>query len=166
MKITQVNLYHLRMPLRSPFETSFGRSYTRDCILLEVFSDGLVGWGECVADAEPGYSYETTKTNWHILEDFILPSLADQALDVSSPSPLDGYLAAVAPINGHPMAKAGPEMALWDLLGQASGRSLQHMLGGERAEVSVGVSVMVGVSEMVGVRVMVGVRLWVGLGGK
>ena len=26
MKLEKVNLYHLRMPLVSPFETSFGRS--------------------------------------------------------------------------------------------------------------------------------------------
>ncbi len=54
MKITQITLRHLSMKLRSPFETSFGREEARDCLLLEVFADGLVGYGECVADRDPG----------------------------------------------------------------------------------------------------------------
>ena len=65
MKIEKITLSHLRMPLQAHFETSFGRIYDRDCILLEVFSEGLVGYGECVADRDPGYSYETTRTAWH-----------------------------------------------------------------------------------------------------
>jgi len=62
MIISHLTLYHLSMHLRSPFETSFGRSEERECLLIEAFSDGLVGYGECVADREPGYSYETTGT--------------------------------------------------------------------------------------------------------
>ena len=47
------------MPLRRPFETSFGRVTARECILIEVESEGLIGYGECVADRDPGYAYET-----------------------------------------------------------------------------------------------------------
>ena len=43
MKIERINLYHIRMPLLTPFETSFGRSVFRECLLIEVFADGLVG---------------------------------------------------------------------------------------------------------------------------
>jgi O-succinylbenzoate synthase len=39
------------------------------------------------------------------------------------------------------MAKAGLEMALWDLRGNAQGRSLRQLLGGMRSRVDVGVSV-------------------------
>ena len=62
MKIERLSLYHLRMPLVSPFETSFGRIDTRDCILIEINSEGLTGYGECVADRDPGYSSETSGT--------------------------------------------------------------------------------------------------------
>ena len=58
MKIDNLTLYHLRMPLRTPFETSFGRALERDCLLLEVSGDGLTGYGECVAERDPGYSCE------------------------------------------------------------------------------------------------------------
>lgn len=136
MKIEQITLYHLRMPLRSPFETSFGRSETRDCIIFKVCADGVTGYGECTADYEPGYSYETTGTSWVILRDFILPLILEQ--EIASPGDLKQKLAVV---RGYNMAKAGLEMALWDILGQQQGRSLKDMLGGTRSSVDVGVSV-------------------------
>jgi O-succinylbenzoate synthase len=136
MQIDHVSLYRLRMPLRSPFETSFGRTYDRECVLLCVRAGGLTGYGECVADAVPGYAYETTGTAWHILRDFLLPAL----LGGPVPEPGD-FQARVAGVRGHPMAKAGLEMAIWDLKGKIEGRSLREMLGGERKSVAVGVSV-------------------------
>ncbi|MCD6289100.1 MAG: o-succinylbenzoate synthase [Anaerolineae bacterium] len=136
MKIDRVTLYHLRMPLRAPFETSFGRAYERECILLEVQADGLTGYGECVADRSPGYAYETSGTAWHILRDFLVPAVLGQ--DIAQPVDFQRLAAAV---RGHPMAKAGLEMALWDLQGKREGRSLRELLGGQRARVEVGVSV-------------------------
>jgi O-succinylbenzoate synthase len=124
------------MPLRSPFETSFGRADERECILLSVHAAGLTGYGECVADAIPGYTYETTGTAWHILRDFLAPVITGQPL----PAPLH-FQTQVAGLRGHPMAKAGLEMALWDLKGKVEGRSLHEMLGGTREAVAVGVSV-------------------------
>ncbi|MBK9604397.1 MAG: hypothetical protein IPO36_21570 [Anaerolineales bacterium] len=49
MKIDSAVLHHLSMPLVSPFETSFGRETDRECVLIELRSEGLVGYGECVA---------------------------------------------------------------------------------------------------------------------
>jgi O-succinylbenzoate synthase len=136
MKIEKVNLYHLRMALRTPFETSFGRIDTRDCILVEAHSNGLVGYGECVADRDPGYSYETCQTAWHILRDFLIPAILNQEL--SGPEDLQARLNFA---RGHPMAKAGLEMAFWDLLGKSQGASLRQLIGGDRQRVNVGVSI-------------------------
>jgi len=136
MKLEQIHMYHLRMPLKTPFETSFGRIYTRECLLLEVSTDGLVGYGECPADRDPGYSYETTGTAWHILWDFILPAVIGQ--DVDGPEDLQQRMAFV---RGHAMAKSGLEMALWDLMGKVQSRPLRKLLGGVRERVEVGVSV-------------------------
>ena len=136
MKISQVNLYHLRMPLRTHFETSFGRIYERDCLLLEVHADGMTGYGECVADRDPGYSSETALTAWHVLRDFIIPTVLGK--DLTDP---DDFQQQVSHIRGHLMAKAGLEMALWDLMGKQEGLSLRQLLGSERLRVEVGVSV-------------------------
>ncbi len=136
MKISRVSLYHLRMPLLSAFETSFGRINTRDCVLVEAFAGNLVGYGECPADRDPGYSYETVGTAWHILQDFLIPAVIGQ--EIRSAEELHQHMDFV---RGHLMAKAGLEMALWDLLGKEKGLSLQKMLGGVRHQVEVGVSV-------------------------
>ena len=136
MKITRITLHHLRMPLQSAFKTSFGSTLERECVLLEAYSDGLVGYGECVADWDPGYSYETSKTAWHILVDFLIPAIINTEL--KSAEDLQSEMAFV---RGHLMAKAGVEMVLWDLLGKQDGRSLQDLIGGEGRTVQVGVSV-------------------------
>ena len=136
MKIEKIKLYHVRMSLRTPFETSFGRIDTRDCILIEAASQGLVGYGECVADRDPGYSYETVHTAWHILRDFLAPAVMNK--DLADPSALQGCLEFV---RGHPMAKAGLEMAWWDLLGKSKGISLRQLIGGVHQRVDVGVSI-------------------------
>src|SRR6188474_3405901 len=125
MKISSITLHHLRMPLVAHFETSFGRIYHRECILIMIHADGLVGYGECVADRDPGYSYETTGTAWLLLKDFIAPVLLGQ--DVADAA---DFQRRVAGIRGHHLAKAGVEMALWDLLGKRAGKSLRELLGG------------------------------------
>lgn len=136
MKLDAITLNHLRMPLVSPFETSFGRSIHRECILISIQSGGLTGYGECVADFDPGYSYETTGTAWHILKDFISPFLFSKEI-----TGVEEFQHRGGAIRGHNLAKAGMEMALWDLRGKMEARSLKEMLSGEHAAVQVGVSV-------------------------
>ncbi len=136
MKISKITLYPLKMPLVAHFETSFGRIYDRECVLVKMEAEGLTGWGECAADRDPGYSYETVGTVMHILGEFVAPLLVGQdVIDAAD------FQRRVAKIRGHHLAKAGVEMALWDLLGKRDGFSLQQMLGGIKKSVDVGVSV-------------------------
>lgn len=136
MIISQITLYHLRMRLQSPFETSFGTTHDRECIILEAQSGEFLGYGECVADADPGYSYETAATAWHILQDFLIPQIINT--DLRSAEDLQ---TRIANVKGHPMAKAGLEMVYWDLHGKIEGRSLKELIGGQGSNVKVGVSV-------------------------
>jgi O-succinylbenzoate synthase len=151
MKIDRIDLYHLRMPLKSAFETSFGRIDTRDCVLIEAHSGELVGYGECPADRDPGYSYETVGTAWHILQEFLIPALLGVELDNA-----EAIQERMGFVRGHLMAKAGLEMAWWDLKGKSSGQTLRQMLGGERKKVDVGVSVGLQASPSALVRVVEG----------
>jgi O-succinylbenzoate synthase len=136
MKIESIILHHLSMPLVAPFETSFGRETDRQCIIIEIHSDGLVGWGECVASYNPGYSYETVGTAMPTLKDFIIPLILGKDIKDA----LD-FQARMESIRGHHLAKAGVEMAIWDLLGKREGKSLKQLFGGVRDKVEVGVSV-------------------------
>lgn len=136
MKIDRITLHHITMPFVSPFQTSHWTEYDRECVIVQLRAGGLTAWGECVATQDCAYSYETVKTNWIILEDFLIPALLANELDS-----LESFLTGILHVTGHPMAKAGLEMALWDLLAQQAGVSLQKYLGGSGERVKVGVSV-------------------------
>jgi o-succinylbenzoate synthase len=136
MKIESITLHHISMPLVAAFETSFGREIDRQCILIRLAAEGLRGYGECVATRDPGYSYETAGTAWHILKDFVAPLILGK--DIAG---AEDFQRRVDGIRGHHLAKASVEMALWDLLGKRDGRSLRDMFGGTREKVEVGVSI-------------------------
>jgi o-succinylbenzoate synthase len=136
MRIDRIELIHIKMVLVSPFVTSMGTEYDEEHIIVRVDGEGVTGWGESVAEGTPYYSYETVPTAWHILGDFLIPSV----LGVNF-SGIDDALALYAKVRGHMMAKAGIEAALWDAMAKAQGISLSKMLGGTRAKVDVGVSI-------------------------
>ncbi len=138
MKIDRIELHHIQLPLVHPFQTSFGRQTERPVILLSVHSEGLTGWGECVAHSLPDYACETIDTAWHVLKDFLTPGLIGHPL--SAPGDIFSS-AGYRMVRGHNMAKAALENAVWDLLARAQNAPLQKMLGGQKERVEVGVSI-------------------------
>jgi o-succinylbenzoate synthase len=136
MRIEKIELRHVKLVLVAPFVTSMGVEYDEEHIIVRVDGEGLTGWGESVAEGTPFYSYETVKTAWHILEDFLIPAILGK--DLNS---IDEAIEAWAKIRGHRMAKAGLEAALWDLFGKKEGKSLSKMMGGVRDKIDVGVSI-------------------------
>lgn len=136
MKIEKIELHHISMPLVHPFRTSFGVETNRPCIIVAVYSDGVVGWGECTAGDGPWYSAETVSTAWHVLTEFITPLIVNQT--INSPKDIPTLL---KPVRGHPMAKSSVENAIWDLFAKAQGVPLNKLLGGVRERVEVGVSI-------------------------
>ena len=136
MKIDRVDVRELAMPLRHPFETSFGRTTEKEFLLVSVSAEGVTGYGECVADADPFYLPETNGTVWHVLEQFLVPLLFQ--LDVGHPRDV---LPALARVRGHEMAKAALEMAVWELWARREGVPLARVLGGGKDTIESGVSV-------------------------
>jgi O-succinylbenzoate synthase len=140
VRIERLELRLLRLPLVRFFETSFGRVYDRQFLLVTVEGDGERGLGECVADGNPFYSAETTGTAWHIISEFLAPLVLGKRFD----HPREVY-PALAAIRGNQMAKAAIEMAAWDLAARQRGVSLSTLLGqgqGEvRASIESGVSI-------------------------
>lgn len=133
--VSGVEIRLIRLPLKEPFETSFGKIDSRLIFLLCLEADGLRGWGEVVAEEEPRYSYETVNTALHVIRDFLGPAL------LTSPvNGLDDLSKRLSAFRGHNMAKAGLELAFMDLLAQVSKQSLSTLVGGERKQIAVGVS--------------------------
>jgi len=136
MKIEKIELRHVRLVLVSPFTTSMGTEYDEEHIIVRIDGEGITGWGESVAEGTPFYSYETVKTAWHIMEDFLVPAILGKNL-----TSIDNAIQSWAKVRGHRMAKAGLEAALWDLFAKAEGKSLSQMMGGVRSKIDVGVSI-------------------------
>jgi len=136
MKVEQIVLYLVQLPLLQSFETSFERISTKTAILAEVRAESLSGWGECVADRDPFYSPEDNTTAWHILEDYLIPEVLGKPSDT-----LLKHLEFAGKIRGNRMARGALASALWDLEAKRRGIPLWDLMGGSRNRVACGVSI-------------------------
>lgn len=135
-RIDAIHLREINMPLAHPFETSFGITTGRRILLVELESDGLTAWGECVAGEHPYFSDEMIDTAWIIAETELAPCLLDTDLDGGG-----SCVKLFKPVRGHRMAKAALENAVWDLVAQRMDISLAELLGGTRRVIPCGVSI-------------------------
>jgi O-succinylbenzoate synthase len=136
LNIDAIHMREINMPLAHPFETSFGLTTGRRILLIELESDGLTAWGECVAGEHPYFSDETIDTAWLITESELAPSLLDADIERGGSCPN-----IFRQVRGHRMAKAALENAVWDLEAQVERVSLAELLGGIRSVISCGVSI-------------------------
>ncbi len=136
MKVEAITLRELRIPLVHFFETSFGRTYNRRILLVTLHSDGLEGWGECVAGEDPYYSEEYIEGAWDVIVRYLAPALLGQTLQAGREVP-----ALLARVREHRMAKAALENAAWDAEAQGKAIPLWKLLGGTRREITCGVSI-------------------------
>ena len=154
MHLISLELITLRLPLVSPFRTSFGVQTDRTPLLLRVeaaVSDRVgsdraagertvVGWGECVALPRPVYSSEFLDGARHVIQTELAPALAGaqargHAVSAENVSGLFEH------VRGNRMAKAALEMAVIDAQLHASERSFASWLGVDATRVPSGVSV-------------------------
>lgn len=136
MRVEQIELRTIQLPLRHHFETSFGRAYGRDTILVTVWADGVEGWGESPVEDGPWYCPETVETAWHVQRDFLIPALLGRQLETAEEA-----FGRMALVRGHQMAKTGLEEALWDVEARQKGVSVAELLGSTRRRIESGVSV-------------------------
>ena len=137
LQLERMELREIELPLKAPFETSFGRVTRRRILLVRVFAGGgMSGYGECVAGENPFYNHETIDTAWLMTTKYIVPLLT--AARITSAAQVRD---ALAPIRENRMAKAGVEAAIWDLEAKLAEQPLWRYLGGSHAEIACGVSI-------------------------
>ena len=136
MKLEQVALREIRMPMLFRFQTSFGETTERRIVLAEVTGEGASGWGEVTAPEGPFYNEEDTDTAWHILSEFAIPKLLERAIAKAAEAS-----SRWEAIRGHRMATGGLEAALWDWEARLAGQPLSSLLGGTLREIPCGVSI-------------------------
>lgn len=137
MRLESVELLRLKMPLVRSFRTSFGVQTERDVLVLVAHTDdGITGYGECVALADPVYNEEYVDAAEQVLTRYLIPAV------MSIPDLTAAHVAGLTDgFVGHRMAKAALELAVLDAQLRAVDMSMADYLGGVRDTVEVGVSV-------------------------
>lgn len=136
VRLEEIELRVLRIPLVAPFTTSFGTMADREVIVVRAKTDAGEGWGEIVTQGAPVYSSEYTQGAWDVATRWLGPALLQRG--TLAPEDVAGVL---DPFVGHRMAKAGLELALLDAALRGEGRSFASYLGGTAATIPSGVSV-------------------------
>ncbi|TQR21436.1 o-succinylbenzoate synthase [Psychrobacillus vulpis] len=136
MLIEKVVIRKMKMDLKFPFQTSFGTLQERLFLITEIYSGDHVGYGECVVSSNPYYSEETVSTAFSIIKEFLLPLILGK--DVQHPDDVNKLFSRIRRNN---MAKSAIEGALWDLYAKTQNKSLAEVIGGQKSEITVGVSI-------------------------
>jgi O-succinylbenzoate synthase len=137
LQLERIELREIELPLKWPFETSFGRTTRRRIMIVRVFDkSGAFGYGECTAPEDPFYNHETIDTAWIIVTNYVGPLLTEARIERAGE-----VNDALARIRGNRMAKGGVETAIWDLEARIAGKPLWQQIGGTRKEIACGVSI-------------------------
>jgi O-succinylbenzoate synthase len=137
MKLQEIELSTIHLPLVRPFRTSFGTQTSREVLMVKVTNEnGTIGWAECVAMSEPLYSPEYVIGCLDLMKRFLIPAL--RAMDSITAEDVPVVL---KPFLGGQMAKAALETAVLDVQLKDQGISLAKYLGATKTKVECGVSV-------------------------
>lgn len=136
MKIKEIRLHELEMEMKHPFTTSFGTQTKRHITIVEaVNTEGLSGFGECVAGEDPLYSEEFMDSALIAMNKYFAPLIIQNEIDHP-----DEVWDLFVPFKKNNMAKSGIEGAIWDLYAKENGMTLAEAVGGGKTEVDVGIS--------------------------
>src|SRR5262249_47180737 len=131
LKITAIETIPVRVPIREnlAIRAKAGTHSVSPFLIVRVRTDeGLTGLGE--VSCTPRWSGEDQVTGAHFIDTIFAPLLIGQ-----EPRDIERLTPAIArAVFGHPFTKAALEMALWDILGKATGLPVYRLLGGKVRE--------------------------------
>lgn len=125
MKITSIEVYAVRLPLKEPFIISYTTYDDMPSIIVKVETDtGLIGYGEGTPDEH--VTGETWESTFAILNHTIGPAMiGENPFNIEKIHEKMDQL-----IYGAPTAKAAIDIACYDLMGKASNQPIYNLLGG------------------------------------
>ena len=134
--VERISLMLVRLPLQHGFRTSSHAKGVIEHILVRIeTADGAVGWGECASPSDPYYGPENVDTCWLMLRNYLAPALLGVAWD----TPADAYVLGDR-VRGNAFARAGLDIACWDLWSRLRGVALATALGATAPSIQAGVS--------------------------
>ena len=139
MKIDRIELYHVAMPLISPWRTAYGEDADIESVLCRMSSGSVDAWGEASSLAAPCYSAEWAGGVFATARDWLAPALVGE--DIADGLELQRRLSH---FKGNQFAKAALDSAFWCLKSRMENTPLHRLLGANREEVPVGADFGVG----------------------
>ena len=133
MKIDELKIYHVALPLIDPWITSYGADYEIHSILIKVTSENNFAWSETCALELPTYSYESANSIFYNLSEIFGKKIIGKEFESSKE--INDELSIY---KGNPFAKAGLDIAWWNLESKITKTPLHKLLGGTRKEVIAG----------------------------
>jgi len=138
MKITDIQLGMLRVPLKTPFKTALRTVETiEDVVVLVQTDSGHIGYGEAPATAP--ITGDTHGSIVAAIDHFIKPRLIGE--DVADLNRITGRIQGALERNGS--AKAAVEIAIYDLWAQLYGAPLYKLLGGGTPAIATDITISV-----------------------
>jgi muconate cycloisomerase len=131
-KIAKIDLFPVRYPMKGRFkffEGPEGSPTGRPAVLVRITDDaGAIGWGESVPI--PKWSEETIETVATTLERYLAPELIGRdPADIAGAHAIMDHAIAPAFSTGQPIAKAGIDLALHDLVSRRAGVPVTALWG-------------------------------------
>jgi len=137
MKIKQITLYKIEIPMITSFITSFGTITKKPTVIVKITDEeGIEGYGEGAALPFPFYKPDTTDITMLVIKDYIAPILLHKEF-----SDIETLMALLSPIKNHHFAKTAIENAVWMMLSLKENKSLKDLLGGQQNKIGVGESI-------------------------
>jgi len=135
LKIERIDVFPLRYPTAGYFKffaSPRGGFRGRAAAIIKVTTDdGTVGWGESIPVAK--WSYETLEATTAAIEEYYVPALiGHDASDLAGAHAKMDSVIKPGFSTGMPLARAGLDIALHDVLGRATGKSLAQLWGKPR----------------------------------
>ncbi|MGM8365979.1 mandelate racemase/muconate lactonizing enzyme family protein [Virgibacillus sp. W0181] len=129
MKIKEVEIYSIELPLEEPFVISYSTNYSMASVIVKVTTDtGLVGYGEGLADEH--VTGEIAEGTYHVIKTKLAPAVIGE-----NPFHMERIHDLMdKAIYGAPTAKAAIDIACYDLAGKALGVPVYDLLGGRYHE--------------------------------
>jgi O-succinylbenzoate synthase len=133
VRIDSIEVFHVAMPLVSPWRTAYGEDAAIESVLVKLRSGDVTGWGESAPFAAPCYSAEWAGGAFCTIRDWLAPALIGGWFDSG-----EALQARLSQFKGNPFAKAALDTAWWVLEANRRGLALHKLLGGARDAVDVG----------------------------
>lgn len=138
MKITDIRLGMISVPLRVPFKTALRSVSSVEDVIVEIHTDtGAIGYGE--APPTGVITGDTTGAIIGAIQDHIAKTLIGRDIDDFE----DLMIALNKCILKNTSAKAAVDMALWDLYGQLYKIPVYKLMGGAKKSITTDITISV-----------------------